>query len=211
MSPPHGHHPGSLIAPQGMADRIIALKKADLALRDRLARSGRLGQGYDRDMAALHNRHAEVLNDIIEAIGYPTVDKVGQEAGEAAWLVIQHAIGKPGFMKRCAELLAQAVDENKADSRHLAYLVDRIAFFEGRPQRFGTQFDWDEAGELTPCAVDAAIHVNQRRQAIGLNTLEEQTAIARQQAKNENQAPPTHWHERKQAFDAWRKATGWIK
>lgn len=45
-------------------------------------------------MEQLHNRNAKILNDIIEAIGYPTIDKVGKEASEAAWLVIQHSIGQ---------------------------------------------------------------------------------------------------------------------
>lgn len=52
---------------------IIALKNADLALRDR--------------------------------IGYPTEDRVGKEAATAAWLVIQHAIEQPDFMKKCRKLL----------------------------------------------------------------------------------------------------------
>lgn len=55
-------------------------------------------------MEKLHNRNAEVLNNIVDKTSYPTVDKVGEEASEAAWLVIQHSIGQPSFMKKCAEL-----------------------------------------------------------------------------------------------------------
>ena len=45
------------------------------------------------------------------------------------------------------KLLEVAVSENKADPKNLAYLTDRVALFEGKPQLYGTQFDWDENGE----------------------------------------------------------------
>ncbi len=196
---------------KSIAERIIELKKADLELRNSLIQNGQLGEGYNKEMEKLHNKHAEVLNDIIDTIGYPTIDKVGKEASEAAWLVIQHAIGKPDFMKKCAALLEDAVGENKADLINLAYLTDRIAVSEGRPQRYGTQFDWDESGELTPNVVDDLTNVNQRRKSIGLNTLEEQTMFIRQRAKNENQAPPKDIDKRKRDIDEWRKKVGWIK
>ena len=193
------------------AQRIIDLKNADLELRDRLVQNGQLGDGYNEEMAELHTKNAKILNDIIDTIGYPTIDKVGKEASEAAWLVIQHSIGIPGFMKKCMELLDKAVNENKAEPIHLAYLADRIAAFEGKPQRYGTQFDWDENGELSPKLFDDLAKVNQRRKSIGLNTLEEQTLIMRRQAEHENHFPPTGLEKRKQEFDQWRKKVGWTK
>lgn len=196
---------------KSIAERIIDLENADLELRDRLVRNGQLGEGYNEEMEKLHNRNAKILNDIIDTIGYPTIDKVGKEASEAAWLVIQHSIGQPDFMKRCRELLENAVSENNADPRNLAYLTDRIAVFEGKLQLYGTQFDWNKNGELSPDPFDDLAKVNQRRKLIGLNTLEEQTEIIRQQAKNENQISPIDFEKRKRKSDGWRKTMGWIK
>lgn len=196
---------------KGITERIIKLRNADLELRNRLVQNGQLGDGYNEEMEKLHNRNAEILNDIINNIGYPTIEKVGKEASEAAWLVIQHSIGQPGFMKNCAELLENAVNENKADPKNLAYLLDRIAVSEGKPQLYGTQFDWDENGELSPCPFDNIAKVNQRRKLLGLNTLEEQTEIIRQQAKEENHAKPRDMEKRKMEIDKWRKKAVWIK
>lgn len=195
---------------KGIAEKIIDLKNEDLELRDRLIQSGQLGEGYNEEMKKLHNRNAEILNEIIDTIGYPTIDKVGKEANEAAWLVIQHSIEKPDFMKKCVKLLENTVG-NKASTRNLAYLTDRIAVYEGKTQLYGTQFDWNENGELSPYLFDDLVKVNQRRKSIGLNTLEEQTAIIRRQAKNENQSPPTDFEKRKKEIDEWRKSVGWIK
>lgn len=196
---------------KSIAKKIIDLKNADLELRDKLVKSGQLSEGYNEEMKELHNRNAKTLNDIIDTIGYPTIDKVGKEANEATWLVIQHSIGQPVFMKKCAELLESAVSENKADPKYLAYLTDRIAVFEDKPQLYGTQFDWDEYGNLSPNLFDHVAKVNERRKAIGLNTLEEQTEIIRKQVKNENQSPPADFEKRKKEIEEWKKTVGWIK
>src|SRR5690606_31586958 len=109
---------------KNIAYKIIELKNADLALRDKLIQNGRLSEGYNEDMQEMHNKNAKTLNDIIETIGYPTIDKIGKEASEATWLIIQHSIGQPEFMKKFARLLEIAVNENKADPKNLAYLTD---------------------------------------------------------------------------------------
>ncbi len=196
---------------KSIAEKIFELKNADLAVRDKLVQNGQLSEGYNADMKELHNRNAKTLNDIIDTIGYPTIDKVGIEASESTWLVIQHSIEQPEFMKKCAELLEIAVSENKADPKNLAYLTDRIAVFEGKPQLYGTQFDWDEIGNLSPNLFDDLTKVNERRKSIGLNTLEEQTEIIRRQAKNENQSPPIDFEKRKQEIEHWKKNVGWKK
>ncbi len=196
---------------QEIAREIIKLKDKDLELRNRLILEEQLGDGYNMAMEKLHNKHAEILNKIVNSIGYPTIDKVGEEASKAAWLVIQHAIGKPTFMKKCAKLLEKAVKEQKASPVNLAYLLDRIAVFEGKAQTFGTQFDWDEAGELSPQNFDDLQKVNQRRKSIGLNTLEEQIKIMREQAKIDNETAPIDFRIRKQEIDKWKKRVGWIK
>ena len=182
---------------KGIAEIIVKLKNADLALRSKLVKSGQLSEGYNEEMAKLHKQNTKILNDIIDQIGYPTIDKVGKEGSEATWLIIQHSIGQPVFMKKCAKLLEEQVPDDQANKKNLAYLTDRIAVFENKPQLYGTQFDWDENGELNPNNFDDLIKVNLRRNSIGLNSLEKQTEIIRKQAKNENQLPPTDFEKRK--------------
>jgi len=196
---------------QDIPELIITLQNADLELREKLISEGKLGEGYNSEMEALHNHNADKLNEIINIIGFPTVEKVGNEAAYAAWLVIQHSIVKPEFMKKCAQLLEIEVRNKKADFRNLAYLKDRIATFENQPQLYGTQFDWDENGELSPNHFDDVEKVNQRRKSIGLNTLEEQKEIIRAQAKKENHSPPKDRILRKKEMEDWKKSTGWIK
>ena len=193
-----------------IANQIIALKDADLAYRDQLIQQGELGKGYNNEMENLHIKNAMTLDEIIKSIGYPTVDKVGVEASEAAWLVIQHAISMPIFMKKCLKLLEEAVGKGEANPIQLAYLSDRIAVYEERPQLYGTSFDWDINGELNPKPYDNLIMVNKRRKSLGLNSVEEQTEVMRDRVAQEGEHSPEDYKGRKKKYDAWRREVGWI-
>jgi len=195
---------------KSIAEKIISLKNADLELRDRLIGKGELGNGYHEEMQSLHHKNAEILDEIIDHIGYPTAEKVGTEASEAAWLVIQHAIAQPDFMRKCLKLLEDSTPETSAERINAAYLSDRIAVFEGRPQLYGTQFDWDENGQLSPNIYDDLNKVNERRKSLGLNSLEEQTASIRNRAQQENQYSPADLKKRNEEMQAWKKSVGWI-
>jgi hypothetical protein len=194
---------------KNFAQTIIVARDADLALRNRLISTQKLSDGYNPEMEALHNKHAEELDQLIDIYGFPSVDKVGHESSEAAWLIIQHAIGKPKFMRKCLLLLQQAVVDQKANPIHLAYLSDRIAVLEGNPQLYGTQFDWDEDGLLSPNKYDDINLVNERRANLGLNSLEKQTILMRERTRKENQSPPLDLAKRKEEYLAWRKKVGW--
>ena len=122
-----------------IARSLIKLQKKDLALRDQLIERGELEGGYHPQMAALHRENVHELERIMASIGYPTEDKVGQAGSAAAWLVIQHAIGCPEFMKDAARQLTLAVEQGQASPIHLAYLIDRIAVFQDQPQRYESE------------------------------------------------------------------------
>ncbi|WPO82257.1 DUF6624 domain-containing protein [Chryseobacterium sp. JJR-5R] len=195
---------------KSIAEKIIYLKNADLELRDRLIKTGMLGAGYNEEMKKRHTKNAEILDKIIDHIGYPTAEKVGNKASEAAWLVIQHSISMPDFMRKCLKLLENSIPKTNAEKISMAYLADRIAVFEGRPQLYGTQFDWDENGQLSPNPYDDIHKVNERRTDLGLNLLEDQTIIIRNHAQKENRHPPADLEERNKEMEAWKKSAGWI-
>lgn len=114
-------------------------------------------------------------------------------------------------MKKCLQLLEDAVAIKQGNPMNLAYLSDRINTFEGKEQLYGTQFDWDEKGEMSPKPIDDMYNVNKRRKSIGLITLQEQTELMRKQVRNENRFPPEDFESREKEIYEWRKAVGWIK
>lgn len=190
-------------------DAIIRLKDKDLKFRIHLLQENLLSEDYNAEMEKIHLENAKKLKHIIKEIGFPTIQKVGNEAYEAAWLVIQHAISLPIFMKSCLRLMKK--EKKGVNAIHIAYLEDRINVFEGKPQHYGTQFDWDENGILNPSPFDDLEKVNKRRKKLLLNTLEHQTAHLRAEAKMENDNPPKDWFLKQLQYEEWRKKTGWIK
>lgn len=186
---------------QAYAAEIRAMAQEDLRVRDALAATGALFDGYHPDMARVHTRNAQRLDDIIQDIGLWPAD-----AGEAAWLIVQHAIGLPDFQRRMLALMQQS---NDVPAWQAAYLADRIRVLEGRPQIYGTQFDWDDAGELSPRPIENAESVNARRAAIGLCTIEDKTAQIRQHARAEGQTAPRDQAKRQKEADDWARKVGW--
>jgi hypothetical protein len=197
-----------------LAQELLALRTKDLEVRQRLIEEGKLFIGYAIEMEEVHLANAKRLQEIISEIGYPTIDKVGSEASQAAWLIIQHAISLPDFMKSCLALAQEQSADNKIDPVHVAFLSDRIAMYENRPQAYGTQFIRNDTGELTPYQLDDTLAVvNQRRQALGLNTVEERLKELKQQAQKEKEPEKTNdqIQKEKEAYDNWRRKVGWIK
>src|SRR5947209_4067064 len=135
-------------------DELLSMAAEDRRVRAELAAEGSLGDGYHPRMEEVHRQNAARLKEVIEEHGWPGRSLVGEDGAHAAWLVLQHAIGEPALQRRGLELLREAVAAGEVPAVQAAYLEDRIAFFEGRPQRFGTQYDWDDNGEISPHPVE---------------------------------------------------------
>ena len=191
-----------------IALELIRLREDDLAVRERLQNEGKLTDGYCPEMERVHLRNAARLEQIVAQHGYPTISRVGSEASGSAWMIIQHAISRPRFMKQMLARLRQ-LPPGEVDPKNLAYLDDRIRMFEGRKQRYGTQFDWDDDGLMSPVACDDPDRVNARRRKLGMASLEETTAVFR---RNQERLPPDPWLERHRAqYRQWLLETGWRK
>ena len=181
----------------------------DARVRAELAATGALFDGYHPRMEAVHRANARRLAAVFDAVGWPGVARVGRDAAEAAWRVVQHAVGEPAFVRRGLALLRDAVLRGDAEPAQLAYLEDRVATLEGRPQRYGTQFDWDDAGLLSPRPLDDPDGVDARRRSLGLDSLAERTAAMRARAAAEGEVPPPDAAARRRAAAAWAVSAGW--
>jgi hypothetical protein len=115
------------------------------------------------------------LKAIILACGWPK-EKAGSHS---AWLLAQHADSDVAFQRQARDLLAESVKAGIAAPRDLAYVADRIAANEGRPQEYGTQFSQPDRCTLKLKTVDDIELVKRRRLAIGLRSLEEYEAEVR--------------------------------
>jgi hypothetical protein len=192
------------------AAEIIAMAREDLRLRTDLAGTGALFDGYHPDMERLHNDNARQLDLVITGLGgWPSSAMVGEEAAEAAWLIVQHAISLPDFQRRMLTLVKAAAAAGDVPAWHAACLEDRIRVLEGRTQIYGSQFDWDDAGVLSPAPIEDPQNVNARRAAIGLNAIEEKTEEIRSRARAEGEAAPENLAQRRKEAEDWARKAGW--
>jgi len=187
--------------------RLIAAALRDRDVRARLAKSGALFDGYNAEMEAVHLENAAMLETIIAELGWPDHKRFGDDGAGAAFMIAQHAISRPDFQRAWLGLLVDAVARGDANPLDAAYLADRIAVFEGRAQRFGTQFDWDEDGRMSPAPILEPEGVDQRRAEIGLPPLADAVAEMRANAARES-APADHAH-RHAEFLVWARKVGW--
>lgn len=191
---------------QKIRDRLIALAEEDDRVRAELAAAGELHQGYAPRMEAVHRRNAAELEAILARVGWPGKSLVGEEGASAAWLILQHAIGNPALQRRCLPLLEDAVARGEAEPAQAAYLEDRIRFYERRPQRYGTQFDWDENGAMSPWNLENAEQVEGYRRAVGLEPLAD---VVRRMRDATRDVTPPDFSTRQAEFQIWRESVGW--
>lgn len=123
----------------------------------------------------IDSENLKQLKEIIAACGWPTTNK----DSHSAWLLVQHADSDLAYQHLARALLETSVRAGVAAPRDLAYLADRIAANEHRPQEYGTQFTQPDRCHLVLDPVDDRALVNQRRLAIGLQSLEEYEAEGR--------------------------------
>lgn len=190
-----------------LSRELVAMADEDFAVRDELVADGSLAiHGYHPRMEAVHKKNAARLAAIIEQDGWPIVSLVGEKGAWAAWLIAQHDIGEPAFMRQSLSLLKQAAANGETLLWQVAMLEDRIRMFEGKPQLYGTQFEPNAQGEFVPYLIEDSEGVNARRLAVGLNTLEERSAEMNAQRASENVPMP---HDAEAQYLKWLRAVGW--
>jgi len=191
-----------------LREKLIEMRLRDEHVREELAATGELFDGYAAKMETIHLENARKLELMIEEnSGWLGKSLVGNDGADAAWLIVQHAISLPEFSRKCLRLIEEAATENEAESSHAAYLHDRICFFENRPQRYGTHSDWNADGVMEVWTLEDEAKVNDFRAEVGLKPLESLTG----DNEETREQKPKDFQERQAKFEAWAKQVGWRK
>ena len=192
-----------------LRDELLAMRDRDQRVRAELSADGSLFGGYHPRMEAVHREHAIRLREIIAERGWPGRSAVGDEGAAAAFMIVQHAIGEPDFMRSALELMRDAASRGELDPIPVAMLEDRIRDLEGRAQLYGTQFDWDDHGRMSPKPIEDESGVDARRAAIGLPPLAEAVAAMRARVAEAGEPPPSDGESYRRAYGEWLVKTGW--
>ena len=186
------------------------MRAEDERVREELAQTGGLFDGYHPMMEAVHLKNAARLEEMLAEYGWLGKSLVGEDGAEAAWLIVQHAISRPDLQRWFLPLLKAQIGRGENPAWQAAYLEDRILSFEGKPQIYGSQFDWNERDALSANEIFEPEKIDERRAAVGLETPYSEYIKAHNEAvKKSNEKPPDNLDERQRAFEEWARKTGW--
>jgi len=88
---------------------------------------------------------------ILDTYGYPNYDLVGEESSKHYFLLVQHSDFDLNFQQRVLKIMRREVNNKKASGQQYAFLVDRIAINQGKPQVYGTQVLMSGNTKTKPC------------------------------------------------------------
>jgi hypothetical protein len=196
---------------KALGAQLLKRMDEDVALREALADSDIDAETYQQKIEELCAENAVWLEKIISQLGWPGLSQVDYEGAEAAWYIAQNAISMPQFMRGALQLMHQELENENVPHWQYAYLADAIKFFEGKPQRYGTQFDWNREGAMVPWELAEPEKVNEYRKQAGLNTIEDRSREILLDLINSGEEAPENFDKRKKQFQKWQKAVGWVK
>ena len=164
-----------------LRSELLQMKHIDQDIRKKIEQSlGEQGTPYQgvtpfgEDMRRIDLENTERLKEIVEAIGYPSIEEVGLEGAIAMWVLVQHADHDVEFQELCLEQLQKHAENGQARMQDVAYLTDRVRRNKGEPQVFGTQF-WlnQKTGNFEPQPIEDPEKVDKLRKQYRMETLQE--------------------------------------
>jgi len=184
------------------------LKKSDMDMRNKLIEKGLLYEGYNEEMQKVHRDNAQKLKLVVNKHGWPGISLVGLEGSRISWLIAQHSICTPELQRSFLREMKKSEKIGDIPKKQVALLTDRILFNEGKPQKYGTVFDWNEKGSLS-CEVQDPKNINTIRSEFGFISLEEEIEKQNKAVKSEGGKAPENLSKYKEKVNEWAASLGW--
>jgi hypothetical protein len=127
-------------------------------------------------MKAIDRLATDLLLSVTARYGWPDALHWGHETQQNAWLLAQHADANPKAQKRFFALLKAAFEQGTVPPWNYAYLVDRRATHEDKPQVYGTQMRCVGEGTTRtaePLTLEDPARVDERRSEMGMGPLKD--------------------------------------
>lgn len=163
--------------------KLHAMAQVDQFMRHRVELP--FQQGYSKDEEAyfwslfgsrwqkIDSDNTAALKELLAGREWFKISEFGAAADDDAWLLVQHADLDVPFQKQVLAVLERLQPAGETSPSNYAYLHDRVAAAEKRPQRYGTQGRCTGPGVWEPFEMEDPARVDESRRAMGLSTLEE--------------------------------------
>ncbi len=145
----------------------------DQALRAKVAHAqSTVDESLWNEIKKIDREHTKTLKEILNYYYWITIPEFGKEADGHAWLLVQHADHDPEFQKEALHRLEKLYPSQETSPTNFAYLHDRVAKNEKRPQRYGTQGTVKD-GKWVPYEIEDPNSLDYRRSVVGLPSFQE--------------------------------------
>ncbi|MFK8046662.1 MAG: DUF6624 domain-containing protein [Crocinitomicaceae bacterium] len=161
-----------------LKEQLELIRVEDQTLRfllpDVTEKFGRESKEYTYIWSLINRQDSICINKLIQIVdkhGWLGKSRVGDNANQAIWLIMQHS--ELEIQEKYLPLLKESVANGESEGWHLAFLEDRILMYSKKKQKFGTQAVWDnELKQNKIYPIEDVKNVNHRRQKLGLEPIE---------------------------------------
>ncbi len=153
-----------------LRQELLRMYEADQAARVRW-NADKNDEAVGRAMIALDEKHTGRLRAIFKEHGFPGFCLVGRDGAQAAHVMLMHSPSLE-LQKEALPLVEAAVKKGELPAHAAASLTDDILSAEGKPQLYGTHFDFVD-GKLVMHPVSDPEGLEARRARVGLPPLKE--------------------------------------
>jgi uncharacterized protein DUF6624 len=159
------------VIPDSIGQELARLGTEDQEIRQGLTAQRMQDTAFVKTMVRGDSARTARLQVIVEQYGWPDPLRVGREAAQGAFLILQHSPNHE-FQKQMVPEVEKLALAGHMPRSEAAMLIDRVLMHEGRPQRYGTQFTLTQ-GRWVLHPVEEEAGLEQRRKSMQLPTMEE--------------------------------------
>lgn len=150
----------------------VAEIQAELARRLELDQEVRVPPFDGPRMMRVDADNTAYLKGLVREVGWIDPGRFGDEAADAAFLIVQHSGDLPLMLAALPQL------QEQERLQEYALLFDRLQIRQGLPQRFGTQIGWAEDGIKGLLPIETLEEIDAIRAELGLPPLDDYLATS---------------------------------
>jgi hypothetical protein len=166
----------ALPPPKTAVEQLMRLRQMDQVPRQALAaidfatlsasEKSQAWTAIARLLEPIDRSNQETFLKILPSEGWFTISHYGPSASDAAFFIVQHS--NKDLWVRFIPILTRLAVQGEVDGASVAFMEDRLAMTEGRPQRYGSQMTC-VGGKRIPAATEDLEHLDERRKSLGMS------------------------------------------
>ena len=117
-------------------------------------------------------KNLDATKSYFKDYGFPGIKENGAQTALHFWLIVQHGDHDVDFQNSVLIAMEKQLINDNVYTRNYPYLYDRVQKNKNKPQLYGTQIIYDEAGLPKVYNLENPNLVNDRRKNMGLETIE---------------------------------------